>query len=172
MMSVIASSAAPADFLSDPISSARAATSWVLVIGFAIFGLLVLPVRWGAFGQFSGILIADTTACVSKITPLLHFVAVLSLSQERGLLEGPQFPGMDAFERHGTKRFHRPDSDQEMARHLRAVEVRRHAGKLQFAVQRLVGDAEQRAVGHPEAEAVGGDGGRLHVERDGAGLAE
>ena len=55
---------------------------------------------------------------------------------------------------------------------LAAVEVRGHAGKLQLAVQRLVGDAEQRAVGDAEAEAVGGDGRRFHVERDGARLRE
>jgi hypothetical protein len=32
------------------------------------------------------------------------------------------------------------------------------AGQLDLAVQGLVGDAQQRAVGHPEAVALGGDG--------------
>ena len=37
-------------------------------------------------------------------------------------------------------------------------------------MERLVRNAEQGAVGHAEAEAVGGNRCRFHVERDGAGL--
>ncbi len=52
------------------------------------------------------------------------------------------------------------------------VELSRHAGELDLAMQRLVGDAQQRSIGHAKAEAVGGNGGRFHVERDGAGLRQ
>ena len=45
-----------------------------------------------------------------------------------------------------------------------AVEAVGHAAQLQLAVERLIGDAEQGAVGDAEAEAVGGDGGGLHVD--------
>ena len=46
------------------------------------------------------------------------------------------------------------------------------AGQLDLAVERLVGDAQQRAVGHAEAIALGGDGRRFHVDRDRARLVE
>ncbi len=42
------------------------------------------------------------------------------------------------------------------------------AGQLDLAMQRLVGDAKQRAVRHAHAEALGGDGRRFHVDGDGA----
>src|SRR5438105_10297165 len=79
---------------------------------------------------------------------------------------------MQPLHRHFGQLLHRLDTDSKMLRHLPLVEFRRHAGQLQLAMQRLVGDAEQRAMGHPEAEAVGSDGGRLHVERDGSGLRQ
>src|SRR6516165_5899212 len=44
------------------------------------------------------------------------------------------------------------------------------AGELDFAVERLIRDAKQRAKGHAEAEAIGGDRRRLHIERDCARL--
>ena len=43
------------------------------------------------------------------------------------------------------------------------------AGQLDLAVERLVRDAEQRAVGDAQAIALGRDGAALHVDRDGAG---
>lgn len=64
----------------------------------------------------------------------------------------------------------RPQADLEMLADALPVELAGHACELDLAVQRLVGDAQQRAVGHAEAIAVGGDGRRLHVERDGARL--
>ena len=41
-----------------------------------------------------------------------------------------------------------------------------HAGELDFAVERFIRDAKQRAKGHPEAEAIGGDRRQLHIKRD------
>ena len=75
---------------------------------------------------------------------------------------------MQPFGRHGGELFHCPQPDLEVLVDLRLVKSRSHAGELELAMQRLVGDAEQGAVGYAEAEAVGGDGGRFHVERDGA----
>src|SRR5581483_5213883 len=51
-----------------------------------------------------------------------------------------------------------------------SIEFARHAGELDLAMQRLVRNAQQGAVGHAEAIAVGRDRGRLHVERDRARL--
>ena len=42
------------------------------------------------------------------------------------------------------------------------------ARQLDLAMQRLVGDAKQRAVGHAQPEALRRDGADLHVDRDGA----
>src|SRR6185295_17729707 len=66
--------------------------------------------------------------------------------------------------------FERLQADLEMLTDAPPVEFAGHAGELDFAVQRLVGDAQQSAVGDAEAIAVGGDCRRLHVERDSAGL--
>ena len=60
--------------------------------------------------------------------------------------------------------------DLEMLADALAIELAGHARELDLAMQRLVGDAQQRTVGHPEAIAVGGDRRRFHVERDGARL--
>ena len=67
---------------------------------------------------------------------------------------------------HGGKLLHRAYADFEMLAHLRPVERRCHAGKLQLAMERLVRNAQQRSIGHAEAEAVCGDRRRFHVERD------
>jgi hypothetical protein len=67
----------------------------------------------------------------------------------------------------GTPTGTRPPADAA------AAELAGHAGELDLAVRRLVGHAQQRAMGtHLEAETVGGDGGRLHVEGDGARLRQ
>ena len=50
----------------------------------------------------------------------------------------------------------------------RLVEGVGGARQLDLAVQRLVGDAQQRAVGHPQADSLGGDRAALHVDGDGA----
>ena len=52
----------------------------------------------------------------------------------------------------------RLDADLEMLADRALVEGVGLAGQLDLAVQRLVGDAEQGAVGHAEAIALGGDG--------------
>ena len=62
----------------------------------------------------------------------------------------------------------RADADAQVLVHALAVEVVGHAGQLDLAVQRLVAHAQQGAVGHAEAKAVGGDGGAFHVQRHGA----
>ena len=48
------------------------------------------------------------------------------------------------------------------------VETLGLAGQLDFAVQRLVGHAEQGAIGHPEPVTLRGDGGAFHIDTDGA----
>src|SRR3546814_8416185 len=53
-----------------------------------------------------------------------------------------------------------------------AIKRIRHAAQLYLAMHRLVGDAEQCAVRHTQAKPVGGDGGALHVDGDGARLVE
>src|SRR5256885_3732340 len=68
--------------------------------------------------------------------------------------------------------FERFQADLEMLTDASPVEFAGHAGEFDFAVQRLVGDAQQSAVGNAEAIAVGGNRRGLHVERDGAGLRQ
>src|ERR1700730_14285285 len=48
--------------------------------------------------------------------------------------------------------FQRVEADLEMLPDTLAVELARHAGKLDLAVQRFVGDAQQRPVGHTKAK--------------------
>ena len=66
----------------------------------------------------------------------------------------------------------RAHADAQVLVDALAVELVGHAGQLDLAVQRLVAHAQQGAVGHAEAEAVGRDGGAFHVERHRAALAE
>src|SRR5436305_1989731 len=91
---------------------------------------------------------------------------------KRRLLKAPELARVEPLRRHGAEFLHRTDADLEVLVDLSAVEVRGHAGELQLAVQRFVRHAEERPVGHAEAEAVGGDRRRLHVESDGARLRE
>src|SRR3954447_12813929 len=58
----------------------------------------------------------------------------------------------------------RLQADLEMLTDASPVEFAGHAGELDFAVQRLVGDAQQSPVGDAEAVAVGGNRRGLHVE--------
>ena len=62
----------------------------------------------------------------------------------------------------------RCDADLQMLADGALVEGVRGAGQLDLAMQRLVGDAKQRAVGHAHAKALGGDGRQFHVDGDGA----
>src|SRR6266849_2323667 len=66
----------------------------------------------------------------------------------------------------------RLEANLEMLIDSLPVELAGHAGQLDLSVQRLVRATEQRAVGHAEAKAIGGDGCRLHVKRDGARLRQ
>ncbi len=63
------------------------------------------------------------------------------------------------------------DADLEVRADRLLVEVVGLAGQLDLAVERLVGDAQQRAVGDAEAIALRGDGGAFHLDRDRAALA-
>lgn len=67
---------------------------------------------------------------------------------------------------------HRLHADLQMLVDLPAIERVGHARQFQLAVQRLVRYAQQRAVRHPEAEAVGCDRRAFHVERDRAALRQ
>ncbi len=75
---------------------------------------------------------------------------------------------MQAFHAALAQDFQGLEADLQMLVDPFAIEAISHAGQLEMTMHRLVGHAEQRAVRHPEAIPVGGDGGALHVERDGA----
>ena len=62
----------------------------------------------------------------------------------------------------------RCEADLQMLRDGGLVERVGGARQLDLAVQRLVGDAQQRAVGHAQPEALRGDRAALHVDGDGA----
>ena len=46
-----------------------------------------------------------------------------------------------------------------------------HARQLQLTMQRFITDAQQGAIGHTEAIAIGSDGGTFHIQRNGTRLA-
>jgi hypothetical protein len=75
---------------------------------------------------------------------------------------------MQAFPFLGFELFQRLQTDLQMLADALAVEFAGHAGELDFTVEGLIRDTEQGTVGHAEAEAVGGDCRRLHVERNSA----
>src|SRR5579871_4019190 len=89
---------------------------------------------------------------------------------KRHLREAPQLARMQSLRLLMLQPLQRLQPDLEMLPDALAVELACHSGELDLAVQRLVGDAEQGAVGHAEAIAVGGDRRRLHVECDRARL--
>ena len=72
-----------------------------------------------------------------------------------------EFGGADA-----AQDSHGQEADLKVLVDAVAVEAIGHAGQLKLAVERLIGDAEQRAVWHAEAEAVGGDRAGLHIQGD------
>mgnify|MGYP003694090083 CR=1 FL=1 len=67
--------------------------------------------------------------------------------------------------------FERLQADLEMLTDASPVEFAGHAGELDFAVQRLVGDAQQSAVGDAEAIAVGGNRRRTPCRARQRGIA-
>src|SRR6516225_3492917 len=66
----------------------------------------------------------------------------------------------------------RVEADLQMLIDTLAVELPSHSGELDLAMQRLVRDAEQRAVRHAEPESIGRDRRRFHVERNGTRLRQ
>ena len=70
---------------------------------------------------------------------------------------------------HDVDRF---QANTQMLADALGIEGVGHAGQFDLAMQRLVGDAEQRAVRHAQAETVGRYGRRFHVHRDGTRLVE
>jgi hypothetical protein len=91
---------------------------------------------------------------------------------ERHLGKAAQLAAVQAARTLLAQQLDGPHADAQVLVDPLAVEVVGHAGQLDLAVQRLVADAQQRAVGHAEAEAVGGNGGAFHVQRHRAALAE
>ncbi len=71
-----------------------------------------------------------------------------------------------------AQQVHRGDADLDVFGDGPFVEAVGLARQLDLAVQRLVGHAQERAVGHAEAIALGGDGGRFHVDSHRARLRE
>ena len=59
-------------------------------------------------------------------------------------------------------------ADLQMLGDRRLVESARRPRQLDLAMQRLVRDAKKRAVGHPQAKALGRNRAALHVDGDGA----
>ena len=96
----------------------------------------------------------------------------VSGSLESDLGEAPELARVQPFPLLCLEMLERLKANLEVLTHALTVEFVGHSGKLDFAVQWLVRNAQQCAVGHPKAEAVRRNGGRLHVERDGARLRQ
>src|SRR5436190_143978 len=97
-------------------------------------------------------------------------VALTGLA-ERRLVEAAKLARMElgAFALQDAQRL---DTDSQMLADRPLVKGVGLPGQLDLAVERLVGDAEQGAIGHSEAIALRGDGRRFHVDRDRARLVE
>ncbi len=96
---------------------------------------------------------------------------------QRGLLKrhlgkAAQLAAVQLVDAFGAQQFNGPHPDAKMLINPFAVKMVGHARQLDLAVQWLVADAQQSAIGHPKAETVGGDRGTFHVQRHGATLAE
>ena len=74
--------------------------------------------------------------------------------------------GFRAQELNGAK------ADFEMLGDARLIKGVGHAGEFDLAMERAIGNAEQRAVGNAVAEPVRGDRRRFHVDRDRSALIE
>src|SRR6185436_8155609 len=88
------------------------------------------------------------------------------------LVETSQLAAVQALAAFGAQDLDRAHADAQMLIDAFAIELVGHAGQLDLAMQGLVAHAQQGAIRDAEAEAVGGDGGAFHVQRDGAALAE
>src|SRR6478752_5207761 len=94
-----------------------------------------------------------------------------SISSERRLVEGSQLSRMEAV----APLFEKVESgepDLQMLSDRRLVESACRARQLDLAMERLIRDAEQRAIGDPQPEALRGDGAAFHVDGDGAGQVD
>jgi uncharacterized protein len=121
------------------------------------------------------VLLAYPPDCPFHLNPNpMQFIEVrtrVPVSPERRLIKGAQLARMDA--RAGLlQQGDRLDADLEVLVHGPLVEGVGRARQLDLAMQRLVGDAEQGAVGHAQPVALRGDGARFHVDRDGARLVD
>src|SRR2546427_9974781 len=85
------------------------------------------------------------------------------------LLQSSSVCGMQPFSSLRFELFECAQADLQVLADPLPIELASHAGELDLSVQRPVRNAEQCAVGYAEAEAVGGDGRRFHVQRNGAG---
>src|SRR5690606_38174887 len=91
---------------------------------------------------------------------------------KRDLGKAPQLARMEPCALLRPDPLERIEPDVEVLTDALAVELARHPGELDLAVHRLVGDAEQRPVRDPKAEAVRRDRRGFHIERDRARLGE
>src|SRR4051812_46029396 len=87
---------------------------------------------------------------------------------ERGLVEAAQLPRMHRGPL-STQDIDGSQADHEMLADGTLIEGIRRPWQLDLAMQRLVGYAQQGAVGHTQAIALSGDRATLHVHRNGAG---
>ena len=86
---------------------------------------------------------------------------------ERRFVEGSQLSRMQAVTAL-LEQIECGKADLQMLGDRRLVESVGRPWQLDLAMQRLVGDAKKRAVGHPQAKALGRNRAALHVDGDGA----
>src|SRR5438477_358140 len=107
-------------------------------------------------------MMAERRPAICRRTP-----APLHLSPEGRLVERAQLARMQALAAM-PQDLERREADLEMLADRAVVEARCGARQLDLAVQRLVGDAEQRAVRHAQPKSLRRDRARFHVDRYGA----
>src|SRR4051812_5016269 len=96
----------------------------------------------------------------------------LTMLLKRHFAEASELAAMYASIAERAYSFHRHESDAQVLINAFAVKFVSHSRQLQLPMQRFVGNAEQGAVRHAEAKAIGSDGGGFHVERNSAALAQ
>src|SRR3546814_5697870 len=84
---------------------------------------------------------------------------------ERRFVERAEFPAVQ-LRALIVEQFAGADADLEVRGDRFLIEAVRLSGQLEFAVERLVADAEEGAIGDAEAVALRGDGGRFHVDAE------
>ena len=72
----------------------------------------------------------------------------------------------------GAQQIDGVDTDLQMLRDRAFIEAVGLSRQFDLAMQRLVRDTQQGAVRHPEAVALGRDGGALHIDGHGPALVE